>query len=134
MYDRRRALDQFAWQRDDRKAVQPLDADRFEFLQPLNDCLVRLSASGSAKSEALKRVKSIRVREIAFDHVEHMADGLCPDQVAIHGASRHGRDFPLAAPPRAMMRHSFMVSLPVYFRALRSLLFRGSAKTADAPR
>src|SRR6516162_4938880 len=29
------------------------------------------------------------VRKIAFDHVEHMANRFLPDQIAIHGSSRH---------------------------------------------
>ena len=75
----------FACNRDRRRS------HRVEHSPSSSSPLVRLTASDPPPRSRRRggKVKSVRVRKITFDHVEHMADRFFPDQISIHGASRH---------------------------------------------
>ena len=69
-------------------AIRAADRRRGPRLIPAG-ALRRKLRRDPAKSEARQEIKSVRVRKIAFDHVKHMANRFLPDQIAIHGSSRH---------------------------------------------
>src|SRR5215207_9123167 len=50
---------------------------------------VRISARPSTSDAVVASGCSILMRQVAFNHVEHLPDRLFPHQVALHGACRH---------------------------------------------